>query len=360
MCLALLAFVFLWMGRKIGSVFLQNLGQALYLAVFARLLLLDMPRNYGSLPGVTLHETQYWRGMIDRLWTYGVSIGSVAAAFFVQRGNVPVNRRLAVAAATDIPDLVPRTWTAAAFFWFGILFTFLFAHLELGRMFGLWPNMRPPVLTALWCVMAGYFLWKYLTEERSAIFLIAFCVFVLGALLKIFAFDVMLWRIDDAFIYRTEYTALLALARLLDFCLPLLVLLAGFRLFAAQPGSRAASVVFGYAALALLFAYTTLELNSLLFWKLPGFRAGGISVLWALFGVSFITGGIWRSVRPLRYTGLVLCALVVAKVLVDTKDMDILYRFIAYLVLGVLLLLGAFAYVYSNRKFAIKEPENRP
>ena len=359
-CLALLAFVFLWMGRKIGSVFLQNLGHTLYLAVFVRLLMLDLPRNYAPWPDVRLHEAQYWKGMMERLWTFGISIGSVAAAFFVQRRDVPVNRRLAIAAATDIPDLVPRTWTAAAFFWFGILFTFLFAHLELNRLFGFWPSVRAPVLTALWCGMAGYFLWKYLEEEHSAVFFTAFCVFVLGALIKIFAFDVMLWGLTDAFIYRVDYTALLAVARLIDFGLPLLFLVTGFRLFAAHPEIRAASQVFGYGALALLFAYTSLELNSLLFWKLPEFRAGGISVLWALFGGSFITGGIWRSVRPLRYAGLLLCAVVVGKVLVDTKDMEMLYRFIAYLVLGVLLLLGSFAYIYSSRKFTIKETENRP
>jgi uncharacterized membrane protein len=358
-CLALLAFVFLWMGRKIGSVFLQNLGQALYLAVFARLLVLDLPRNYGHLPFGQQQEAQYWKGMLDRLWTFGISIGSVAAAFLVQRRNVPVNPRLSVAAATDIPEVIPRTWTAAAFFWFGVLFAFLFAHLELSRMFGFWPSMRPPVLTALWCGMAGYFLWKYLFEERSPVFFAALFVFVLGALLKLFAYDVMLWRVDE-FIYRVDYTALLALARLLDFGLPLLLLLAGFRLFAARPECRAASAVFGYGALALLFAYTSLELNSLLFCKLKAFRAGGISVLWAFFGVSFITGGIWRNVRLLRYAGLLLCAIVVGKVIMDTAPMEMMYRFIAYLVLGVLLLLGSFAYIYSSRKFTTQDEEKHP
>lgn len=357
MCLALLAFVFLWMGRKIGSVFLQNLGEALYVAVFVRLLALDLPRNYGTLPGVRPHETQYWKGMVERLWTFGISIASVAAAFFVQRRDVPVNRHMSVASATDVPVIVPRSWTAAALFWFGILFTFAFAHLELNRMFWLWPSMRPPVLTALWCGMAGYFLWKYLLEERGGIFLVALCVFVLGALLKLFAFDVMLWRLDDHLIYRVDYTGLLALARLLDFGLPLLLLLAVFRMFSARPGSRPIAPLFGYSALALLFAYATLELSSLLFWKLPGFRAGGISVLWALFAVSFIVGGIWRNVRPLRYTGLALCAVVVGKVLLDTAHMQMLYRFIAYLILGVLLLLGSFAYIYSSRTFTTRETE---
>ena len=242
----------------------------------------------------------------------------------------------------------------------GILFAFLFAHLELGRMFELWPSMRPPVLTALWCGMAGYFLWKHLFEERSAVFFTALFVFVAGALLKIFAFDVMLWRMDDAFIYRVDYTALLALARLLDFGLPLLLLLAAFRLFARRPDSRGIASIFGYGALALLFAYTSLELNSLLFWKLPEFRAGGISVLWAVFAVSFIVGGIWRTVRPLRYAGLVLCAIVVGKVVMDTAHMQMLYRFIAYLILSVLLLLGSFAYIYSSRKFSTRETEKLP
>jgi uncharacterized membrane protein len=65
-------------------------------------------------------------------------------------------------------------------------------------------------------------------------------------------------------------------------------------------------------------------------------------------------------VRLLRYAGLLLCAIVVGKVIMDTAPMEMMYRFIAYLVLGVLLLLGSFAYIYSSRKFTTQDEEKHP
>ena len=109
---------------------------------------------------------------------------------------------------------------------------------------------------------------------------------------------------------------------------------------------------FGYGSLFLLFVYATLEVNSLLFWKLAKFQKGGLSILWAIFAVGFISGGIWKNLAPLRYVGLALFAVVAGKVfLVDMSHMEMIYRVVAFVVVGVFLLLGAFAYLYSGKKF---------
>ena len=52
-----------------------------------------------------------------------------------------------------------------------------------------------------------------------------------------------------------------------------------------------AGPVFGYGALLLFFVYSSLEVNSLLHWRMPAFQEGGMSILWALFAISFIAAG---------------------------------------------------------------------
>jgi hypothetical protein len=358
-CFSLLAFMFLWMGRKAGSAFLENLGVGLYLFVFARLMLLDLPGGYGLWRGEQHDPALYWKHMLDRLGTFGISIGSVAAAFFLQRKDVRRNDRIAVPAGADMPVVLPRGMAANAFFWFGSLFVFLFFLLEFNRMFCVqWQPMRMPMLTAVWCAMAAFYLWDYLSAPARVSTFVAFCVLALGAALKPFLYDVYTWKPDHLLVYREVYAPVFVLARFLDFGAPFLFLLVAWRLLRPRADGRVMAPIFGYTGLALLFCYVSLELNSLLYWKLSEFRLGGISVLWALFGISFIVGGIWKNVRPLRYVGLLLIAIVVGKIfLVDLSGMPSLYRVIAFLVLGLLLLLGSFAYIYSNRKFTKQENE---
>jgi uncharacterized membrane protein len=120
---------------------------------------------------------------------------------------------------------------------------------------------------------------------------------------------------------------------------------------------RAVSALFGYAALILLWIYLTLELNTLLHWKLRIFQAGGLSVLWTVFAFGMLAGGIGKAVAPLRYAGLLLFAVVVAKVfLSDLAGMPVIYRIIALMALGILLLLGAFVYLRASKRFTKETP----
>ena len=76
----------------------------------------------------------------------------------------------------------------------------------------------------------------------------------------------------------------------------------------------------------------------------------------ASFAAAFIAGGIWKQVRPLRLIGLILFAIIVGKVfLVDLAHMPVIYRAIAFLVVGILLLLGSFAYLFASRQFKNKD-----
>ena len=106
--------------------------------------------------------------------------------------------------------------------------------------------------------------------------------------------------------------------------------------------------------------YLSLEMKAGLHNLLPSFEQGGISVLWALFAIAYIGFGIAKSVTLLRHVGLVLFVIVVGKAfLLDLDHIDGLYRVGAFMALGVFLLLGSFAYVYSQKKFVSSGGEDQ-
>jgi len=359
--LSLLAFMFLWLGRRLDSNFLQNIAYLAYFTVFYRLCFLDLGRNFDIGHRVSVPGSVYWKQMLERLWAFAVPIASTAAAFFEQRKAASATGGATVAADNDTGLLMGRAARGNVFYWFGILFTFFFVHLELNTMFSYCEPLRLPALTALWCAMAAYFLWRYLAEEgRRKVMFLAMLGFLAVAALKVLAVDLGSWHLSGSLIYDMEYSLMYVMMRALDFALVVGLLYGIWRLLGARERERRMATVFGYTALLLFFIYMSLETNSMLFWKLPKFQAGGISVLWALFAIGFVSAGIWRSVTALRYIGLALFAIVTAKVfLSDLSHMEMIYRVIAFMAVGIVLLLGSFVYIHSSRKFVRGEAEDK-
>jgi uncharacterized membrane protein len=70
-----------------------------------------------------------------------------------------------------------------------------------------------------------------------------------------------------------------------------------------------------------------------------------LSAFWAAVGLAAIVVGLVRDVRELRYGGLVLLGLGVAKLFAyDLAELDELYRVLSFVAVGLLLLTGAYAY----------------
>ena len=113
-------------------------------------------------------------------------------------------------------------------------------------------------------------------------------------------------------------------------------------------------------SLGLLFIYLTLEVNSFLFTYVDGLRPGGVSILWSLFALGLILRGIGKNVRTLRYLGLALFAIVALKVFfVDLERLDQIYRIVAFILLGILVLSGSFIYLKYRETFASKGPPDK-
>lgn len=356
--IALLALTFLWLGRRMQSNFLTQLAYVVYMFLFFRLLAVDMPRDYHAGGNSMAPMSQYWRAMLERLFTFGVSIASIAGGYFVQRMRLPASRLLAVTQENDIGDLIDRKAMGAAFYWCAVVVCFLFGHLELSAMFLYLDPLRLPVLTLWWCITAVYFLLIF--SSRGGTNKVAFTAMVLlmcAAVLKLLSVDMMAWRVSESFVCTVEYQAMHVAARMLDFGVVMAILCLiwmALRPFSAQAGSRTA---FGYGALLVLFIYATLELKTCLHWNAKEFEEGGLSMLWAAFGIAYVAAGLWRRVRTLRYIGLVLLLIVGCKVMLfDLRDMDVIVKVVALVVIGLLMLVGAFGYIHSGKQFGVTQP----
>lgn len=70
-----------------------------------------------------------------------------------------------------------------------------------------------------------------------------------------------------------------------------------------------------------------------------------LSALWSVVGLAALGLGLRRSISAIRSGALALLLVTVAKVfLYDLSTLNSVYRVISFLVLGVLLLSGAFLY----------------
>ncbi len=349
------ALVLLWMALKLDSRFLQHTACVLYLIVFTRFLFMDLGSSFhGALP-TDISLFQYGRVLLSRLISFGVPVASVAAAMRLLRRPVAPAQELHLSPGNDIKPLFTPS---LAFISFGVLLfvmAFGYLHLELNRTFlFVWDPLRLPILSALWVLAILVLLRLYTGFAHRAFVVLAF-FFAAGLLVKLCVFDLPSWGLAlERFLYRPDYRFLDAGMRLLDFGVILALFLYAFRLFihGGKTEDRKAGMVFGYGSLVLLLAYATFEVNTFLHHFLPGMRAGGLSVFWGLFALGLVTGGLVYRVRPLRMAGLAFFTLVVLKIFFsDLAQLDPLYKIIAFTLLGIVLLAGAFVYLRFEDRF---------
>jgi len=125
----------------------------------------------------------------------------------------------------------------------------------------------------------------------------------------------------------------------------LLVVAAALAIGAVAPELRSALVL----AAAVVGTY----LGSVLVVEIAGGHQGSVeqhaqlalSAFWAALGFAGLVAALVRDRRPVRFAGLALLGLAVGKVfVVDLAALASLWRVASFLLLGLLLLAGAFAY----------------
>lgn len=359
---ALQALVMLWAAGRLQSQFLRLVSGGLYLIVLFRFGLIDLRNQFGSATAVGLLFSDYLWALAERLVTFGIPIGSFAAGQWLLMRDQQASKADAAESSIDMPAWIPARqffeFVAVAFL--GMVFIYL--TLEWNRTVGgLIPGMRLPGITMIWIAMA---FWLLLQVGRG--FAKGAVALVTGLLvavfLKLLFWDLASWGVTGGLIYAQPWEAGTALFRMLDFgvIIVFLVWAAQFLRSSTTGIQNPVQVANAMAltALGTLFVYCTLEVNTVLYRYVPGLRAGGISILWSVFALSLLLRGIQTDRKPLRYLGLGLFATVAFKVFFsDLAHLDALYRIVAFLILGMLVICGSFLYLRARHTFSTEEQQ---
>jgi uncharacterized membrane protein len=329
----------------------------LYGIVLFRFGLLDLPLSFGRTLARDTPWAEYWPQLLERMVQYGVPVLSLGAAYKLLQRE-PRDATAPVTDENDLPEVLPGDWAPRALLGMAAAMLFLYLHLELNRTIGFaYAPLKLPVLTILWLVLCGLLLREAVARQSRGL-LMGVVVASVAVLLKLFAIDLPAWSLTQEMLYHGTYSPHDAGLRLLDFGAVTVFFAIAYAAFVGKSREREAATFFAIAGMGVLFLYLTLELNTLLFTYLPGLRAGGISILWAVFAFCWLLRGIWRNEKPLRYAGLALFAIVIGKVFFnDLATLDQFYRIVAFIILGVVVLAGSFIYLKYRETFAVKAPD---
>ena len=312
---------------------MRGMAYVLDALVVIRFGLVDLPREYGTAAAADAAWSAYWPEMLKRLALFGVPVGCFAGSYGLVRANEP-----------DAPK-DEREWNAVLLLG-AVGGLFLMLNLEIAQTFGAFlPAAKVPMLTMLWIGLCVFLLEEAIRRKAEA-WLMLFCVAAGGLAAKLVAFDLPSWAHErllvGSFIFGNgaDYAGVDALMRLWD-CVAVLAL-CWFVFARLRGGTKMQKDVgrgFAVAAVVVLFIFSSLELSTVLAVFAPGMRDGGVSVLWSIFALALVAIGIAKDVRPARYAGLAMFAVVVAKVFaVDLARATQVARVIAFVALSVILM----------------------
>lgn len=357
---AVQAVVLLWVADRLGSQFVRQAAYVLFALVLMRFAVIDLGREFaGGAASLAEVSTQdYIRLLVERVIAFGIPIGSFALAYrMLQKQSAsetegPEPESL-VGRENDVPAWAPTNLAAGGLIGCGVLALLCYLYLELNRSVGFfYAPARLPVLTMVIAALGAMILLAAV-RLKSSVLEIALVVVGVLITLKLVFMDLPSWGVSSRLLCAAPYSFRDASMRLLDFGAIIGFFGGGYALLRAHARPGEVRTVLGSAALGMLFLYLTLETNSFLEAYLPGLRPGGVSILWSLFALALILRGIKKNVPALRYLGLALFAIVSWKVFfVDLAQLDQLYRIVAFVLLGVLLLAGSFVYLKYRETFA--------
>lgn len=364
---AVQALMLLWMSFQLKSGIVRSFAYLLFMAITLRFGIIDLRGTFfgaGWATTATLDWFSYARLLVERLVTFGVPIGSMVLAYrWVMRQ--PESSMIAGDSQSSLRDEqrlllgFKDQWIIQCLLAGALTLGLLYLHLEVARSIGYaYLPARNTMLTLLWIGFCGVLAYLWLNLKTTADL---FPLIVIGAIVvvgKVLFYDLFLgWGLTEQMLYRGSYSFRDALMRLIDFSAVAGFLSAIYLMLRSRASASESQAFFAVASMAMLFIYSTLEVNSYLFHYYPGFRYGGVSVLWGVFALSMLLQGIAQTSTNLRYAGLILFSVVSVKVFfVDLRQLDPLWRIVAFVILGLLLLAGSFVYLKHRERFSTPSP----
>ncbi|HPN84648.1 MAG TPA: DUF2339 domain-containing protein, partial [Victivallales bacterium] len=259
----------------------------------------------------------------------------------------------------DTAELIPSGKSSILLLVIGAVLMFVYLHFEFRDLSAsFYPPCKMPLISLIWTSAILICAFAY-AKSKSNAFITVSILLCFGLLFKILLFDFSFWRISfDGPRFFVESLAVETSMRAINFLMIAGAFAGAFALFAGK--SKNVAGFFAVLCLSILFGYSTLELNTFLAYKAPLFRAGGISILWGLFALSFVLSGIKKNVKALRYAGLLIFTIIVFKVFFsDLSRLSQLYRIIAFISLGLLVLAGSFIYIKFKDSFKIGDKNEK-
>ncbi len=360
---AIQGFVMLWIASRMKSEFLRQLAYILYLIVLARFALFDLAGQFNGLSN-DLPTGEYWSRLLERLMVFGVPIVSFFAAgrlFYQEKNGDP---KWSVSEGNDIKPWFGESLLSRVCFWIVVLLSFVFLNFEVFHSAGSFydPLVRP-AMTLLWVGFAGLLL-REMLSTRGTLATVFFWILTAAIVVKVFLIDFTYWKPGFDFDFARNELVSGLMMRMLNYGAVIAFLLVVWQVLSRREGRASLAGVFGYAGLVGVFVYSSLEVWTALDRFLEDFQMGGISIFWSLFAIGLLVTGITRGRSILRGLGLLLLGGVVVKVFfVDLNGLDQLYRIIAFIVLGVIVLFGSFFYLKHFKSFETEsdeEPSGEP
>jgi uncharacterized membrane protein len=288
-----------------------------------------------------------------------VPIGSFFAAGYLFSREKGGGADRIVPEENDIKPWFGQSVLGRVCFWIVVLLSFIYLNFEVIHSAGnFYDPLVLPALTLAWIGLAALLL-REMLANRASIATVFFWVVAAAIVLKVFLFDFFWWRPDFDLAYRKNELVSGFLMRMIDYGAVVAFFLVVWQILTKSPNRGAMAKVFGYGALAGAFMYTSLEVWSGLTRFSPDFRMGGISIFWGLFALGLLLTGISKSQRVLRWLGLILMGVTIGKIfLVDLSDLEQLQRIIAFIILGVVVLISSFLYLKYRHRFVTFEDDD--
>lgn len=346
---ALQALAFLWLGGKLESKMFIRGALCLYLVVLARLLIgFFNPDSFAVGP-----ETSYFHGLKERVAEFIVPILSLfLAGRCFKRLPAAAQHRIGDEGLRDSQALHKELMVAGVVFYAALI---VYVSLELFSASKIYaPEFVHANITLVWCAFVFHLLMMRKHLSSSALTTLTFLagVAIVG---QWFFFG---WMGADSLhlhklCHHDPFSTLTALPRLISTLVCMMVLLKIWDVFKGEDqNEKVIKSLSLNVVLAMGFLYLTFEAATFSDAYIQGFRQWAVSIVWGCYGLSLLVSGLHFSKKQLRMVGLLLFALTIFKIFfVDLAKSDVLFRLIAFALVGAVLLLAAYAYLRTQDNF---------
>lgn len=357
---AVQALVMLWMARRLLSRFLSGSAVCLYAFVVGRLYLYDLGHQYFYLNLQHLTTGAFLMQLLERLLVLGIPVGALYGAhYLLTHPQTPSSWSLKTPTNHVMWPLEHLFHRSVS--WIMTITAFVVMNLEfLTSWEYFYSPFKVPSITWVWLFFA-FLLFRSAWSHKLAGASRVFNMLIYAIIGKLMFIDMFSWSIRITSLrYSGVFSVETMAMRILDFGAVIGMLVYFWKKADDREYGREFRQFMGWASVTLLFIFATCEVNTILYRFIPGFRSGGMSIVWSVFALGLVFQGIRTVCKSARYAGLMLFFTVVVKVfLVDLALLEPIWRIVAFVILGILIVCGSLVYLKYRGEYKSDEADKK-